>query len=314
MALFKEKISTLLKHQAPEFVLNDHPRFLEFVKQYYTFMESAKLSITSIESTDGIQLESETGLTDVLLLDANRVSSNNTTEGNGDKILQEDSSFGKFERGETITGATSGATASVLVENNSGGFLYISAQDKFIDGETVTGNTSGASATIDNYQPNPVQNIQQLTNFRDPDKVINNFLTKMRTEFMATLPEKLDSNVDKTNVIKNIRSLYLAKGTAKANEVFFKMLFNENSETIYPKENMLRISDGKFDSKKILRAISSVGDPTDLIGRTITGETSEATAVVETVNTFNIAGVVTNEFVLNEDTILGTFSSDETIR
>ena len=45
-------------------------RFLEFVKQYYTFMESAKLSITSIESTDGIQLESETGLTDVLLLDA----------------------------------------------------------------------------------------------------------------------------------------------------------------------------------------------------------------------------------------------------
>ena len=37
------------------------------------------------------------------------------------------------------------------------------------------------------------------------------------------------------------------------------MLFNENSETIYPKENMLRISDfEKFDSKKILRAISSV--------------------------------------------------------
>ena len=78
--LFTDKISTLLKHQAPEFVLNDHPRFLEFVKQYYIFMESAKLSITSIESTDGIRLESETGLTDVLLLDANRVSSNNTTE------------------------------------------------------------------------------------------------------------------------------------------------------------------------------------------------------------------------------------------
>ena len=51
------------------------------------------------------------------------------------------------------------------------------------------------------------------------------------------------------------------------------MLFNENSETIYPKENMLRISDGKFDSKKILRAVASVGDP-DLI-RTITGETSD---------------------------------------
>ena len=68
----------------------------------------------------------------------------------------------------------------------------------------------------------------------------------------------------------------MQKGTAKANEVFFKMLFNEKSETIYPKEQMLRISDGKFDSKKILRAISSVGGTsTDLIGRTITGVTSE---------------------------------------
>ena len=60
---------------------------------------------------------------------------------------------------------------------------------------------------------------------------------------------------------------------------------------------------------------SIISEPTDLIGRTITGVTSEATtAIVETVNTFNVAGVVTTEFILNEDTIVGTFSSDETIR
>jgi hypothetical protein len=92
------------------------------------------------------------------------------------------------------------------------------------------------------------------------------------------------------------------------------MLFNENSETIYPRENMLRISDGKFDSKKILRAVASVGTSTDLIGRTITGVTSGATAIVETVNTFNIGGVNTSEFLLSEDTLVGTFSSDEVIR
>ena len=314
MAKFTDKISTLLKHQAPEFVLNDHPRFLEFIKQYYTFMESAKLSVTSIQSTDGIQLESETGLTDVLLLDSGNISSQNTQDDAGDKVILETSSFGKFEVGETITGTTSKATSTVLVEKLSDGFLYVSAQDGFLDGETITGGTSGASAEINNYQPNPVHNIQQLSNFRDPDKVINNFLTKMRTEFMATLPEKLDSNVDKSNIIKNIRSLYLAKGTAKANEVFFRMLFNESSETIYPKENMLRISDGKFDSKKILRAIPSIGEPTDLIGRTITGATSEATAIIETVNTFNIAGVNTVEFILNEDTLSGTFVADEVIQ
>ena len=315
MAKFNEKISTRVKHQSPDFVLDEHPRFLEFVKQYYTFMESAEISVTSVLTSDGVLLESETDLeASVLLLDANRISSGNTTEGNGDKVLQESSSYGKFEKGETITGATSGATATVLVEDLSNGKLFISAQDKFKDGETITGDTSGASATLDNYKANPVQNIQQLTNFRDPDKVISNFLTKFRNEFMATLPENLDSDIDKRKLIKNIRSIYLAKGTAKANEAFFKMLFNERSETIYPKENMLRISDGKFDSKKILRAVSSVGEPTDLIGRTITGVTSEATAIVETVNTFNIGGVNTSEFILNADSISGTFVADETIR
>ena len=99
MAKFFEKLSTKIKHQAPDFVLDEHPRFLEFVKQYYTFMESAEISVTSVLSTDGIQLESETDLEpSVLLLDANRISSNNTTEGNGDKVLQESSSYGKFEK------------------------------------------------------------------------------------------------------------------------------------------------------------------------------------------------------------------------
>jgi len=101
MATFNKKISTKVKHQVPDFVLDEHPRFLEFIKQYYTFMESAEISVTSVLSTDGIQLESETDLeTSVLLLDANRISSGNTQEGAGDKVLQESSSFGKFEKGK----------------------------------------------------------------------------------------------------------------------------------------------------------------------------------------------------------------------
>ena len=39
MAKFDDKISHLISQQAPDFVLDDHPYFLEFVKAYYTFME-----------------------------------------------------------------------------------------------------------------------------------------------------------------------------------------------------------------------------------------------------------------------------------
>ena len=66
---------------------------------------------------------------------------------------------------------------------------------------------------------------------------------------------------------------------------------------------MLRVSDGQFDTKKILRAISSVGDTSGLIGRTITGQTSGATAIVENVFKFQIGNDEVSEFILNEETI-----------
>ena len=319
MASFKDKISLLIEKQAPEFVLNDHPKFLEFVKTYYTFMESAELAVTSVESTDGITLETETAQSNNLVLDASRLDTDRTQLDAGDKIILEDSSFGKFTRGETITGATSNATATVLSEDLSNGRLFISAQNKFSVDEIITGDTSGAQAAINNYKPNPVTSIQELLHFRDPDKAISNFLTKFRNEFLNTLPETLATGLDKRNLIKNVKTLYRSKGTARGHELFFRLLFNEAAEVIYPREQMLRASDGQFDTKKIMRAIQSTaqsltGDTADLIGRTITGETSEATAIIENVFKFQIGENLVTEFILNEDTITGTFQTDEVIR
>src|SRR5210317_472211 len=314
MAKFTDKISNLINQQVPEFVLEQHPKFLEFVKSYYTFMESAELGVTSVQTTDGIQLETETAQENELILDGSRIDTDRTQLDAGDKILLESSAFGKFTRGETITGQTSNATATVLAEDLDNNRLFISAQDKFIDGETILGASSNASAIINNYKPNPVQNIQDLLNFRDPDKVISNFLTKFRNEFLNTLPETLSNGVDKRKLIKNVKSLYRAKGTNRGHELFFRLLFGLESETIYPRENILRASDGKWDTKKILRAIATTGDTANLVGRTITGETSSATAIVENIFKFQIGANEVTEFILNEDTILGTFQTSEVVR
>tara|TARA_R110001592_G_scaffold83550_4_gene247385 strand:- start:843 stop:3422 length:2580 start_codon:yes stop_codon:yes gene_type:complete len=319
MATFKDKISSLINQQAPEFVLEQHPKFLEFLKTYYTFMESAELHVTSVQTTDGILLETETAQSNELILDGSRLDTDRTQLDAGDKILLESSSFGKFTRGETVTGTTSKATATVLAEDLTNGKLFISAQNKFKDGEIITGNSSEASAIINDYKPNPVNNIQELLNFRDPDKTISNFLTKFRNEFLNSLPDGLDEQVDKRKLIKNIKSLYRSKGTNRGHELFFKLLFNLESEVIYPRDQMLRASDGQWDSQLILRAIQSTGQLTtgetaDLVGRTITGETSGATAVIENVFKFQIGVNTVTEFILNEDTITGTFSVSEVIR
>ena len=314
MAKFTKKITSLIQGQVPEFVISDHPKFVEFLKAYFTFMECAELGITESQSTEGILLETETGQSNRLLLDASRLGSEATQIDAGDKVLQESSTYGKFTFGEIIKGQTSNAETAILAEDLKNGRLFINANDKFIEGETIIGQTSGASGVAGTYRPNPVKSIQDLLNFRDPDKVIQHFLNQFRNEVLNTIPEDLHGDVNKRELIKRVKTLYRTKGTAKGHELFFRLLFGVNSEIFYPKEQMLRVSDGEFTSNQVLRTINSVGNTGDLTGRQITGLTSGATAIVENLNRYQIGDKLVSELLLNQGSIVGTFSVGETIR
>ena len=318
MADFKDKLSHLISQQAPDFVLEDHPYFLEFVKEYYKFLESAEMTLTNIGDPDHIQLETQTETNNFLQLSG----TNQQRDDNGDRILLEDTSYGDFINGETITGQTSGATATVLVEDIDGGSrLFVSHQNKFEVGELIVGSTSGAEATIATYKANPVQNIQQLLDYPDPDKTIQSFLTKFRNAFLQSIPDSLGTGVDKRKLIKNIKSLYRAKGTKRASEIFFKLLFNENAEIRFPKENILRASDGKWDTQSVVRCLEvGSSNATNLIGQTITQANvvsdptiNEATAIVENVFKYQIGGETVVELILGEDSISGTFVAGQNI-
>src|SRR6056300_1528828 len=318
MADFKDKLSYLISQQAPDFVLEDHPYFLEFVKEYYKFLESAEMTLTNIGDPDHIQLETQTETNNFLQLSG----TNQQRDDNGDRILLEDTSYGDFINGETITGQTSGATATVLVEDiDEGSRLFVTHQNKFEIGELIVGATSGAEATIATYKANPVQNIQQLLDYPDPDKTIQSFLTKFRNAFLQSIPDSLGTGVDKRKLIKNIKSLYRAKGTKRASEIFFKLLFNETAEIRFPKENILRASDGKWDTQQVLRCLE-VGtvNATNLIGQTITqanvpsdSNINEATAIVENVFKYEIGGETVVEIVLGDETVSGTFVAGQNL-
>ena len=317
MAKFNDKISTILSSQLPEFVVSEHPKFADFLKVYYQLLESAELSVTSVKSTEGILLETETAQANNLVLDASAIGTARTPLDVGDKLIFEiysGTEYGKFTRGEIITGQTSNAIATILTEDLASGRLYISAQNKFIKGEIVVGGTSNAYATINSYKPNPVNNIADLVNFRDPDNVINDFLSNFRDEFLATLPDTLANDVNKRSLIKNVNSLYRSKGTNKGHEIFFRILFNEEAQIFYPREQLLRVSDGKFDTLKVLRVIPDIGDTTQLIGRTIIGSTSGAYAIVENVATYQIGIDTVSEFILNNDSLQGIFLIGEQVQ
>jgi hypothetical protein len=316
MADFKDKISNLINSQVPDFVLEDHPLFLDFIKAYYQLMESAEIKLTNIGDPDVIKLEGSAG--GLIQLDGTNVSD----DDDSDNILLEDTSYGDFINGETITGATSGATATVLIEDvDDGARLFVTHNNKFIEGELITGSSSAAQASISQYRANPVQNIQQLLDYADVDKTLSSFLLKFRNSFLTSIPDRLHDQINKRKLIKNIKSLYQSKGTKRASEIFFKLLFNEPAEIKYPKDEMLRISDGKWDTRKILRCLElGTSDASNLIGQKVTQandptdtNVNEATAIVEDVFKFLVGGITVTELVLGDDSVNGTFVNNQTI-
>ena len=167
MASFKDKISLLIEKQAPEFVLSDHPKFLEFVKTYYTFMESAELTVTSIESTDGIRLETETAQENNLVLDASRLDTDRTQLDAGDKIILEE---GYGCNVELIPGATmtTGGKISGVVElviddayGPQGGYDF----DPFPDFSALTPSDGGEPTNVQNIYDRTVVSKSRSVNY-----------------------------------------------------------------------------------------------------------------------------------------------------
>ena len=298
------KVSILIDGQVPDYIQADHPIFVDFLRQYYKFLESAQITITG--TVDQVLLE--TASTNFLTLDGtDRFSSNDSS-----KIVFEDST-GKFDVGETITGGTSKATATILVDDNE--TLYISANQKFKEGETITGGTSGATSTLVKYRANPVQNIQQLFEYADPDNTVDHFLNAFRDSFMESIPTSLASGVSKRNLIKQIRDLYAAKGTSEGHKLFFRILLGQEAEIYYPEKDMLRLSDGNWSKPIIIRCTSDTSGavPADMVGKNITGASSGTKAQIISEFTFQQDNESITEFSLREDTIKGSgFTISET--
>jgi len=317
MAKFTKKLSPLVSRQFPQHIQANNPLLVEFVKQYYRFMDSAQITLSSVTASDQILLE--TGTENFLALDGTDEKGNNEN----DYILNEEGSVGEFSKDETITGATSGETAVILAEDTDNLKLYISANSKFVTGETVTGGTSGAQGVISKYRANPNESISQILEYADVNDTLDDFFLQFRNSFLQTIPNDLTSGLDKRQLTKNILSLYKRKGTKKGHEIFFRALFNETPELYYPTVDLLRVSDGNFQTQNVLKATlvsPSNGDMTKLAGQTITQENipgntvvNEATAVVEsvTVNAVNLGGIQRDvaTLILNKASITGTFQN-----
>jgi len=101
---------------------------------------------------------------------------------------------------------------------------------------------------------------KNLRTISDVDESIDEFEQSFFNTYASLVPRNVE--VDKTILLKNLLPLYLSKGNEKAFKLLFRLVFDTELEITYPKNNVLRASDGnwKIDNKFRINAedISSV--------------------------------------------------------
>jgi hypothetical protein len=150
---------------------------------------------------------------------------------------------------------------------------------------------------------------RNLGSTRDIDDTVDSFIQYFRNEVLLHVPISVLS--DKRYLAKQINEVYRSKGTIKSYEFLFRILFNETPQLYFPKTDMLRVSDGKWDQAVIIRCTEISGNSFNLIGQTVSQGATRAT--IESVIKFQIGSDTIAELTLNEKSIVGTFNTTDSI-
>jgi len=96
---------------------------------------------------------------------------------------------------------------------------------------------------------------KELRYLSDVDSSIEEFEEQFLNSYATFLPK--DTVVDKATLIKNVLPLYLSKGSESSFKLLYRMLFGQELEVSYPKNNVLRASDGKWEIENTLKVSSN---------------------------------------------------------
>ena len=159
----------------------------------------------------------------------------------------------------------------------------------------------------------PYEIVGNLNNYANLDKTTDGFLKHFKKQFGEDVPEAVFANANKPFVLKHLRDFYRSKGSQKSFEFLFRLLYKEEIELYLPSVDMLRASDGRYTKEQILRSVDTSGTDAifNLTGNTITGGTSGATAIVETILKEHIGSIIVSTIYVSN--VVGTFAINETI-
>lgn len=156
---------------------------------------------------------------------------------------------------------------------------------------------------------NPQNIIQNIRYNNDIDSVASSLLTRFMTMYAPDLP--LQASADRSIVLKYIRQFYQKKGSEESFKFFFRAFFNDEVTVFYPRTILFRPSDNNWYNERRLTITRLNGNPNSSVHTVVVGSSSGARAVVNVVR--RIEGTNRWELVLQPSSVIGTFTSGETI-
>ncbi|MDX8383200.1 MAG: hypothetical protein R8M45_03895 [Ghiorsea sp.] len=131
----------------------------------------------------------------------------------------------------------------------------------------------------------PFHVIQKLLLDSDIDSSFVEFIDYYHSTHAKYLPEK--TLADKLKIVKHLREIYAVKGTEESYRWFFRTYYNEEITIYYPRNDILRVSDGKWVTPYFLtilntdNSIPAINQLSPLKTNSILGLTSGTTGIVD---------------------------------
>ena len=253
------KIQDVISSQLPNFILEESPKTVDFLKQYYISQEFQSGVVDIAENLDQYldfdnlspeKLSNDTTLTADIGIDEVNTVTVSSTKGfpNQYGLLKIDNEI------LTYTGITSNTFTGL-----TRGFSGITSYHAELNEEELVFTKSNAGV---HTAGSSIQNLSSL--------FLNEFYKKIKYTFAPGFENlKFNKNLNIGNFLKEVKSFYETKGTDDAIKILFRVLYGVNPKIINLEDLLFKPSAAEYLRRETVIVEVLSGNPIGLVGQTI---------------------------------------------
>ena len=254
----KIKVQDLVESQLPNFIFDDSPNAVEFLKQYYISQEYQGGPIDISDNID--EYLKLSNLNDSIIFDDATLTGAINSE---DTIIEVSSTkgfpnkYGLLKIDDeiiTYTGITTNSFTGCIR-----GFSGVTNYHQDLNREELVFSTSTSSEHSDKSS---IKNLSTL--------FLKDFYKKLKFTFAPGFENiPLTKGLDVGNFIRRVRDFYKSKGTEESVRILFKVIFGEDASVVNLENYLIKPSSANYLRREIVVAESISGNPLNIKGQTI---------------------------------------------